>query len=88
MFFSLMPGNYVGMLAAAMFFGRFLASYIWGLIADHKGRKPVIIASSILLGLSSAVFGFSTHFAMAIMVRFVVGATNGKNVLYLCCVFA
>ena len=53
-------------------------SYTWGLVADLKGRKPILIASSILLGLSVAVFGFSTHFAAAIVARFVVGITNGK----------
>ena len=48
-------------------------------MADQKGRKPVIIASSIILGLSAFVFGFSVHFAMAILTRFLVGAANGKS---------
>ena len=33
-------------------------SYVWGAVADRKGRKLVIIASCLLLGLSSAAFGF------------------------------
>ena len=57
----------------------FPCSYFWGVVADHKGRKPVIIASSIILGLSVCVFGFSVHFAMAILTRFLVGAANGKS---------
>ena len=54
-------------------------SYVWGAVADRKGRKPVIIASCLLLGLSSAAFGFSVHFAMAVIFRFGVGLMNGEE---------
>lgn len=70
-------GKYAGIVASSMFFGRFLGSYIWGSIADSKGRKPVLVVSNILLGLSSLAFGFSIHIAMAVAFRFSVGLTNG-----------
>ena len=54
-----------------------MCSYIWGAIADSKGRKPVLIISSILLGLTSAGFGFSVTFTMAVLLRFFVGLFNG-----------
>ena len=59
----------------------YCSSYSWGIAADYKGRKPVIITSLLLLGVSTAFFGFSVHFAMAIIARFLVGITNGKSLL-------
>ena len=56
-----------------------LYSYFWGTIADCQGRKPVILVSLVLMGLSSAMFGFSVHYAMAIVFRFLVGFTNGES---------
>ena len=53
-------------------------SYVWGSIADRKGRKPVIIVSVVLVGLTSAIFGFSVSYEMAIITRFLVGLTNGE----------
>ena len=44
-------------------------------IADW--RKPVIVTSAILTGAASVAFGFSTTFAMAIILRFFVGFLNG-----------
>ena len=55
------------------------SSYVWGAVADRKGRKPVIITSCLLLGLFSAAFGFSINFAMAVLFRLAVGLTNGKQ---------
>ncbi len=48
------------------------------MVADHKGRKPVIIISCILVAVSSLAFGFSVNFAMAIISRFLIGFLNGK----------
>ena len=55
------------------------SSYVWGAVADRKGRKPVIITSCLLLGLFSAAFGFSVNFAMAVLFRLAVGLANGKQ---------
>ena len=48
------------------------------MLSDSWGRRPVLIISTILLGLSSLSFGFSVNFAMAVCTRFMVGLTNGK----------
>ena len=56
-----------------------MPSYVWGAIADHKGRKPVLIVSLLLVGLSTAMFGFSVSFEMALIVRFLAGLFSGKQ---------
>ena len=60
------------------------SSYVWGAVADRKGRKPVIITSCLLLGLFSAAFGFSVNFAMAVLFRLAVGLANGKHCDFRC----
>ena len=55
----------------------FVHSYVWGSIADQVGRKPVVIVSMFLVGLSSGAFGFSVTFGMAVFLRFLVGLFNG-----------
>ncbi|CAI7992238.1 Protein ZINC INDUCED FACILITATOR-LIKE 1 [Geodia barretti] len=70
-------GKYAGFIASSMFLGRFFGSYAWGALADKKGRKPVVIVSCVLIGLSSAAFGFSVQIYMAVVFRFFVGLFNG-----------
>ena len=70
--------NYLIASVVGVVFLMYTYSYIWGTIADRKGRKPVIIVSVILVGLTSAIFGFSVSYEMAIITRFLVGLTNGK----------
>ena len=55
-------------------------SFVWGTIADAKGRKPVLIVSSILSAGMSVAFGFSVNFPMAVFTRFLAGFLNGKRI--------
>ncbi|XP_031560833.1 probable peptide/nitrate transporter At3g43790 [Actinia tenebrosa] len=70
-------GYYAGLIASAMFFGRFLASYFWGYLADKFGRRPILIISLFLLSVSMFAFGFSTSVVMAMLTRFGVGLSMG-----------
>eukprot|EP00731_Ephydatia_muelleri_P025325 Em0017g408a len=72
--------KYAGYVASAVFAGRFVGCYIWGAIADYMGRKPVLIASGVLLAVSTFVFGFSINYEMAIVFRFLIGVSNGVAV--------
>ena len=56
-----------------------LCSYVWGAIADRKGRKPVLLVSILLTGISSLAFGFSVNFPMAVILRFLSGLANGRR---------
>ena len=53
-------------------------SYFWGVVADKKGRKPVIVWSGILTSIFVLAFGFSVNLPMAAITRFLVGFFNGK----------
>ncbi|XP_064400483.1 uncharacterized protein LOC135346700 isoform X4 [Halichondria panicea] len=69
--------TYAGIVVSAVLFGRICGSYLWGALADYKGRKPTIIGSILLVGLSAFVFGFSVNYGMAIAFRFASGLCNG-----------
>ena len=56
-----------------------LLSYMWGVLADKKGRKPVLLISNAFVAISTIAFGFSVNFGMAIATRALIGFFNGKQ---------
>ena len=52
---------------------------MWGVLADRKGRKPIILVSNILGAISTVAFGFSVNFAMAVVTRVLMGFTSGES---------
>lgn len=69
-------GYYAGYISSALMLGRLTTSIFWGKIADHYGRKPVICMCCVALSIFSLLFGFSSHFWMAILSRFLIGCFN------------
>ncbi len=53
-------------------------SYFWGALSDRKGRKLVLVVSSICMAVCILAFGFSINFAMAVALRFINGLLDGK----------
>jgi Major Facilitator Superfamily len=70
-------GSYAGFIAAAFMFGRCCTSILWGVVADTYGRTTVLIASLVLLSVSSICFGFVTSYSFVLIIRFVMGMSNG-----------
>ena len=53
-------------------------SYFWGWLSDRKGRKPIVVLTVLLIGLSSIIFGFTTNLYFAFCTRLLAGLVNGK----------
>jgi MFS family permease len=70
-------GYYVGMIASSLFFGRFLGSYVWGILSDRYGRRPILIFCSAAIATFTLGFGFSTDMSTAIGTRFATGLVHG-----------
>ena len=66
-------GIYAGFLASSFMIGRAITSYPLGLVGDVYGRKFVLCLTSIICGVGSLLFGFSTSYTMAIVIRFIMG---------------
>ncbi|MED6150115.1 hypothetical protein PIB30_069210, partial [Stylosanthes scabra] len=70
-------GSYAGYVGSTFMLGRCLTSVMWGIISDRYGRKPVIIIGVITVVIFNTLFGLSTSFWMAILMRFLLGSLNG-----------
>jgi MFS family permease len=70
-------GGRAGVIASAFMLGRAFTSLAWGHVADAYGRKTVLLVSLALSCFFSALFGVSKNFAVALVVRFCLGASNG-----------
>jgi len=70
-------GSYAGLVASSFMIGRSLSSYLWGRIADRVGRKPVILCSLALSAAFSLGFGTAESFEAALVIRFLLGLSNG-----------
>merc|ERR1712157_64504 len=70
-------GSYAGFLASSFMVGRMLCSYHWGKIADKYGRKIVLCASLGLSAIFSLWFGLTKSFHSALLIRFLLGLSNG-----------
>ncbi|XP_054814046.1 protein ZINC INDUCED FACILITATOR-LIKE 1-like [Prosopis cineraria] len=70
-------GGYAGYVGSAFMLGRSLTSVVWGMISDRYGRKPVIIIGVLTVVIFNTLFGLSTSFWMAVIMRFLLGGLNG-----------
>ncbi|KAK7343002.1 hypothetical protein VNO80_25963 [Phaseolus coccineus] len=68
---------YAGYVGSAFMLGRCLTSVLWGIIADRYGRKPVLMIGIIAIVLFNTLFGLSTSFWMAVIMRFLLGCFSG-----------
>ncbi|XP_042060914.1 protein ZINC INDUCED FACILITATOR-LIKE 1-like isoform X1 [Salvia splendens] len=68
---------YAGYVGSSFMLGRALTSFLWGLIADKYGRKPVIMFGTFIVAIFNTIFGVSVNFWMAIITRFLLGSLCG-----------
>lgn len=74
-------GTATGIVIASLQVGRVCFSYTWGVISNKYGRKQVLYWSYFFSGILSIVFGLSSNIYMAIVIRFLLGAGNGVQVV-------
>lgn len=72
-----MPSHIFGTSYAAMVFGMFLTSPIWGSLGDKYGRSKIIYLSPILYGLGQIGLAFSTSLPSILICRFISGSASG-----------
>ena len=65
------------MQAAAASGAQFFTAFMWGIVSDHIGRKPVIMLGSASAAVSVALLGFAPNYAVAVAARIVGGLFNG-----------
>ena len=66
-------GIYAGFLTSSFMVGRAFSAVPWGQVADVYGRKFVLVITLIVSAIGSLLFGCSTSYTMALIVRFTMG---------------
>ncbi|XP_057302548.1 uncharacterized protein LOC130636735 [Hydractinia symbiolongicarpus] len=74
-------GYYAGIIACSMGIGQTISSLMWGYIADVKGKKPTLIASTTLIMFTTLAFGFTSNFDWAVTTRFMQGSSLGISLI-------
>jgi len=72
------PAWQVTLLFSAFSFGQFLGEPFWGRLSDRIGRKPVLIATIGLVGLSYVGLAFAPNILAAFAIRFLNGVFAGN----------
>lgn len=73
---GLSPGQ-AGWAFSASLFGLMLGATIGGFFADIKGRRPVLIVSTLVFGLMTIATALSHDYAILLAVRFAAGVGLG-----------
>jgi sugar phosphate permease len=73
-------GVYAGILSSSFMIGRAVSGFTWGQLADIYGRKFVLVISLAVCSVGSILFGYSTSFTAAVIIRFTMGTfTSSSN---------
>lgn len=72
-------GFYVGIIASAFALAQFSTNFYWGWLSDRIGRKPVILAGTVLTSVCFLAFGFCKTLGQAVAVQLLMGLVNGNQ---------
>jgi MFS family permease len=77
-----LDGAFVGLLTAVLIGSQTLMNLLWGLLADRKGHKAVLVASSLAMAAAAVVAGFLCFTPGWLVAAFVLlgAAQSGEGV--------
>ncbi|CAJ1056162.1 synaptic vesicle glycoprotein 2C [Xyrichtys novacula] len=70
----------MGLLTASIFLGMMLGGYMWGYLADKKGRRQVLILSLTVNGLFGGLSSVAPWFSTFLVMRFISGIGVGGSI--------
>jgi MFS family permease len=74
-------GGYASWMASGFFIGRFISASFWGIFIDTYGRKTGLFIVLTSVSFSCLLFGFSTNYYYALLMRFITGLCNGLSII-------
>lgn len=72
-------GLYVGLIASSFALAQFATGFLWGLLSDRIGRKPVVLTGTLCTAACFIAFGFCRTLWQAIIVQVIMGLVNGNQ---------
>ncbi|KAM9808124.1 synaptic vesicle glycoprotein 2B [Neosynchiropus ocellatus] len=76
----LLTSSDMGLLTASIFLGMMVGGYVWGYMADHRGRRSVLAVSLAVNGLFGGLSSFSPWFWLFLLLRVISGIGVGGSV--------
>ncbi|KAJ8249296.1 hypothetical protein GJAV_G00233280 [Gymnothorax javanicus] len=70
----------MGLLTASIFLGMMVGGYVWGYLADQRGRKKVLVISLTVNGVFGALASLAPWFWLFLLLRFISGIGVGGSI--------
>ncbi|XP_042609454.1 synaptic vesicle glycoprotein 2B isoform X1 [Cyprinus carpio] len=70
----------MGLLTASIFLGMMVGGYVWGYLADRRGRRSVLVVSLAVNGTFGAVASLAPSFWLFLLLRFFSGVGVGGSI--------
>lgn len=70
----------MGLLSASIFLGMMVGGYMWGYLADCRGRRSVLVVSLTVNGLFGALSSVAPWFWLFLWLRFISGVGVGGSI--------
>ncbi|XP_015199277.2 synaptic vesicle glycoprotein 2C isoform X1 [Lepisosteus oculatus] len=76
----LLSSSDMGLLTASIFLGMMVGGYVWGYLADQRGRRRVLVLSLTVNGVFGALASLAPMFWLFLLLRFVSGVGVGGSI--------
>ncbi|KAM9375854.1 synaptic vesicle glycoprotein 2C isoform 2-T2 [Pholidichthys leucotaenia] len=70
----------MGLLTASIFLGMMVGGYVWGYLADQRGRRRVLIVSLTVNGFFGGLASLAPWFWLFLLLRFISGIGVGGSI--------
>ncbi|KAK2842608.1 hypothetical protein Q5P01_012808 [Channa striata] len=70
----------MGVLNASIFLGMMVGGYMWGYLADRRGRRRVLVISLTVNGLFGGLSSLAQRFWLLLLLRFISGIGVGGSI--------
>ncbi|KAM7397076.1 hypothetical protein PAMP_020073 [Pampus punctatissimus] len=76
----LLSSSDMGLLTASIFLGMMVGGYVWGYLADQRGRCRVLVVSLTVNGLFGGLASMAPWFWLFLLLRFISGIGVGGSI--------
>ncbi|XP_054896129.1 synaptic vesicle glycoprotein 2B [Poeciliopsis prolifica] len=76
----LLSSSDMGLLTASIFLGMMVGGYMWGYLADQRGRRKVLVVSLTVNGLFGGLASAAPWFWLFLLLRFISGIGVGGSI--------